>query len=433
MSNSTPTASETPTKQGVFKPYAGVWAIPAIRSAVIVGFLSRVPNFGLGLLLTLHIVQHLDPRYSAAGVAVAVFTVAATLSGPWRGHLLDRRGLRRTMIPSLLVIGACVVVAPVLNFYALLALMIPLGAMAFPTFSILRQVMVANAPAELRRTAMSLDSVVVEFAYMAGPILGVVAATTLGTRLALWVFGGAWVLGSAWLTWLNPPIRSDQVDAVPSTEPGPSASEMAALDQASAHDDRASDQPRPGRLGPWLTPGILALFIALIAAGFVLGGTELGTVAALRSMDHPGLIGWSLALWGAGSAVGGIVHGALKKPVPVMWLLIGLGATTVPLAWSPNGLVFAILLFITGLFCAPTLAASAEILSNLVPEQYLGQAMGWHGSATNGGVAMSPPLVGAVMDARGWRWGFVVTGVLGLCGAAALMLATALRRRRSSS
>lgn len=405
-------------------PYAAVLRVPAIRHATIVGFISRVPNFGLGVLLTLHIVQRLDPRYSAAGLVAGVFTVGATISGPWRGHLLDRVGLRRTMVPSLLVVGACVAVAPLLGYWGLLALMAPLGLMSFPTFSILRQVMVANAPADLRRTAMSLDSVVVEFAYMSGPTLGVWAATAIDTRLALWIFGGAWVLGSAWLTWLNPPIATG-ADA----ETGPAASEQAALDLADS-DTPADVTPVP-QTSPraWVTPGVVGLLLALAASGFVLGGTELATVAGLRSLGRPGSIGWQLAIWGAGSAVGGLVLGALKRPVPVVALLGMLGLTALPLALANSAGSFAALLFITGLFCAPTLAASAEVLSHQVPGRFLGQAMGWHGSAVNAGVALAPPLVGGIMDAVGWRSGYLATGVLGLAGAAVLIAAQALRRR----
>ena len=408
---------------GVLKPYADVWRIAPIRSAMIVGALSRIPNFAMGVLLTLHIVLRLDPRYSAAGIVAAVFTVAAMISSPWRGHLLDTLGLRRTMLPSLVVVSICVAVAPVLSYWWLLVVMVPFGLMSFPTFSVLRQVMVANAPDDLRRTAMSLDSVIVEICYMAGPTLGVIAATTLDTRLALWIFGAWWILGSVALTWLDPPITRTPETVVPSSA---TPQEQAALDLAGAEDEgRLNSSPLS-----WLSPGLVALIIAVVGAGFVLGGTDLSTVAGLRTLGHAESIGWQLGIWGLGSAVGGTIHGALPRPVPVVWLLALLGLTTIPLALAGGLGSFAVLLAVTGLFCAPTLAASAELISRQVPERFLGQAMGWHGAALSAGVAAAPPLVGWIMDARGWPAGFVLTGGLGAAAAAVLALARLVRRRR---
>ncbi len=411
--------------QGLLAPYAAVLRIKPIRQAMVVGTLSRVPNFAISVLLTLHIVQRLDPRYSAAGLVAAVFTIAATISSPWRGHLLDTLGLRRTMLPSLVVVSICIALAPVMSYWWLLAVMVPLGLMSFPTFSVLRQVMVANAPDELRRTAMSLDSVVVEFCYMAGPTLGVIAATQLDTRVALWIFGTWWVLGSAALTWLDPQITRTPGGSAPANV---NPHEQAALDLA---------EPLPGSTRTrsplsWLSPGLLAMVAAVVGAGFVLGGTDLSTVAGLRTLGHPEAIGWQLAIWGLGSAIGGTIHGALPRPVPVVWLLILLGATTVPLAFAGDLVTFAVLLGVTGLFCAPTLAASAELISRQVPERFLGQAMGWHGAALSAGVAVAPPLVGSVMDAHGWPAGFALTGGLGaVAGMALLVTRTVWRLRRA--
>ncbi len=417
-------ASVSVSGQGVLQPYVAVLRIAPIRHAMLVGALSRIPNFAISVLLTLHIVQRLDPSYSAAGLVAAVFTIAATVSSPWRGHLLDTLGLRRTMLPSLVIVSICIALAPVMSYWWLLVVMVPLGLMSFPTFSVLRQVMVANAPDDLRRTAMSLDSVVVEFCYMAGPTLGVIAATRFDTRLALWIFGAAWVVGSAALTWLNPPITRTPGESTPANV---NPQEQAALDLAAGAGRRARTGSSPLT---WLSPGLLALIVAVIGAGFVLGGTDLSTVAGLRTLGHPEAIGWQLAIWGLGSAIGGTIHGALPRPIPVVWLLALLGATTIPLALAGNLVSFGVLLGVTGLFCAPTLAASAELISRQVPERFLGQAMGWHGAALSAGVAVAPPLVGSIMDAHGWPAGFVLTGGLGAMAAAALLLVRTLRRLR---
>ena len=49
--------------------YRPVWAVPAVRRAVALGFLVRMPMFTIGILVTIHVVTALGRSYTAAGVA----------------------------------------------------------------------------------------------------------------------------------------------------------------------------------------------------------------------------------------------------------------------------------------------------------------------------------------------------------------------------
>ena len=67
---------------------------------------------------------------------------------------------------------------------------------------------------------------------------------------------------------------------------------------------------------------------------------EAEVVAALREMGHQSWIGWQLAVWGAGSAIGGLVYGAAHPAVPharqFRWLVAALAvASTLPLLGAP--------------------------------------------------------------------------------------------------
>ena len=88
-------------------PYQRVLAVRPLRQALLLGILVRIPIFAGGVVLTLHVVQTLGRSYGAAGLVTAGATVAIAVSGPWRGRLLDRMGLRRVVLPSLLVSAAC--------------------------------------------------------------------------------------------------------------------------------------------------------------------------------------------------------------------------------------------------------------------------------------------------------------------------------------
>jgi MFS family permease len=388
--------------------YRPVLALPAARAALLLGFFIRVPLFAGGVILTLHVVTALHRSYGEAGLLTAAATVALALSSPWRGRMLDQRGLRRVVIPSLVVQAVCWSIAPWVDYWPLLALAALGGLFAVPTFSILRQVLVAAVPEDQRRTALSLDSIGTEFSFMAGPALGVWAATMWHTGWAIFVFEWLSVIAGIVLAVLNPALR------------------------AAAGSSGALEQPEgPARVRSWFSLQVLAVLGASAAATVVLAGTDVSIVATLRDMDAQQHIGWVLALWGAGSIIGGVVYGAWHRSIEAFWLLAGLALVTAPVALAANLPVAAVLILVSGLFCAPTITATVDTLTRLVPEASRGEAIGWHGSSMTAGMALGAPVAGFAIDSGGWRWGYVVVSVLGLAVAAVGGLVLAGRSRRA--
>ena len=163
-------------------PYRAALASPGLRSALVLGAFVRIPVFSAGVLLTVHVVTTLGESYAAAGLLAAVATVAIAVSGPWRGRLLDRIGLRRVVLPSTLVALVCWSVAPWVGYLPLLVLAGLAGLFVIPTFSIIRQAVIAAVPPTERRTAISLDSVAVEISFIVGPAVSIWAAAHWDTR-----------------------------------------------------------------------------------------------------------------------------------------------------------------------------------------------------------------------------------------------------------
>jgi MFS family permease len=239
--------------------------------------------------------------------------------------------------------------------------------------------------------------------FMIGPALGVLLATVWATPWALFACAFASIAGGAAIWLANPPLRAEQV-------------------VSAAHAD-ASRRDRS-----WVTPAVFAVLAACAAATMVLTATDVGVVAALRHMNHQSWIGWELAVWGLGSAVGGLVYGAMHRSMPVAILLALLAGTTIPITVAHDPATLAVLLFVSGLFCAPTLTATVDSLSRIVPERVRGEALGWHGSALTAGSAIGAPLAGMAIDHWGWHGGFVLPGIIGLAVAAGLLAVTGRRR-----
>lgn len=394
--------------------YRPVLALPDARAALLLGFFIRVPLFAGGVILTLHVVSALHRSYGAAGLLTTAATIALALSSPWRGRMLDRRGLRRVVVPSLFVQAICWSIAPWVDYWWLMGLAALAGLFAVPTFSILRQVLVAVVPEEQRRTALSLDSIGTEFSFMAGPALGVWAATVWHTGWAIFLFEWLSIIAGIVLAVVNPAIRASVVAAA--------ADGVAELrhSEGTAPTTGAADPARS-----WFSLQVLAVLAASAAATVVLAGTDVSIVATLRDMGAQQHIGWVLALWGAGSIVGGVVYGAWHRSIEAFWLLAGLAVVTAPVALAANLPTAAVLILVSGLFCAPTITATVDTLTRLVPERSRGEAIGWHGSSMTTGMALGAPLAGFAIDAGGWRWGYVVVSVIGLlvAGVGAVLLA----------
>ena len=194
-------------------------------------------------------------------------------------------------------------IAPWVGYWALLAFVGLAGLFVVPTFSIVRQVLIGAVADEQRTAVLSVDSVVVEFSFMIGPVLGVLAAVYLDTAVALMICQLVAALGTLVLWIDNPPIVQESQDGA-------------------AHH----------RLRDWLTPAVMVVFALCVGATVILTGEDLGIVAAMRAMQHTSSIGWVLALWGFGSALGGIVYGALPRHPPAAVLLVLLGASTTGVA-----------------------------------------------------------------------------------------------------
>ncbi|HMM95907.1 MFS transporter [Phycicoccus sp.] len=380
-------------------PYRRVLSRPSLRRTLVLGSVSRVAMFGTPVIVALHVVTTLGQGYARAGLVGAFVTIAIAVGGPWRGRLLDRHGLRAVVGPSVLVSGACWLTAPFVGYWALVALATVAGIFVVPVSSILRQAVVAAVPAEDRRTALSLDSAVMELTFMVAPALAVWWAAQGSTTWVLFSVQ-AFGLGAGLLLWLvDPPLRHD-------SDP---------------------DHPHDAHRSRWLRGPFLGVIAMVVATAVILAGSDLGFVATSRDLGAVRSLSLVIVLWGLGSLVGGLAYGALSREVPARWLLLALALVTAPMAFVTTVHQLAALALLAGLLCAPTITATVDEALQLVPPDARGEAMGWHASALTAGGAVGAPLAGFVADHQGGPSGFLAVAAV---GAAVVLVVVALRPRR---
>lgn len=373
------------------------------RRILLLGFFLRIPVFSVSVILTLHVVQGLHRGYADAGLVAAAATLAIAVSEPLRGRMLDRFGLRAVMLPLLAGTALCWMIAPFVGYWKLLLLAAIGGILASPTFSVIRQALMAAVDLEDRRTALSLDGVVLELACMVGPLVSVWLTTVLSTAQVLFLVEMSGVAGGLVLWWRNPSLRSTDA-ATPAA---------------------GSAVPRTA----WFRPGFLAVCGAVAAASIVLTGSDVSIVAAVQQWHAVPVMGLILVCWSSGSIVGGLVYGMLPRAVSPFTLLFALAVATVPLALADGVVKMATLALVAGLFCAPTVTSTVDALSRMVPAAARGEALGWHGSFMMAGSAVGSPLAGLAIDRAGFQGGFVAVAVIGIAVAAAGWGAMRMRRR----
>ena len=429
-----------------FALYRELLAVQSIRRLLLVGMVARIPHSAAGVLLTLHIVLALDKGYAAAGAAAAVMTIGIAVGAPWRGRRVDAVGLRRALIPSAVSEAVIWSVVPHVSYEWLLPLVFVGGLLTLPIFSVIRQSLGVLADGDQRRTAFALDSIATEMVFMIGPAVGAVVATSGFTVPGLTVVGVSTSLAGLFLIWFNPPTRS-----VAQTEEGEAdqrhAAEVAVISAAPAHLQEAAADLVPAGAGPanrsqtglrgrvahnfaWFTAAVAAVFAVAAGTGMVLSGTDVGIVAALEIGGHQGEIGIVFLFWCAASVVGGLVYGAMHRPVSPILLLLGMAALTIPMGFAQDTWTLAFVSILPGLLCAPVLSSASEKVADLVAEDRRGEAMGWYGSALTAGVALGAPLAGIFIDGTGPSGGFVAVGAAGVVLCLVGLLLKAVRRRR---
>jgi MFS family permease len=382
--------------------YLSVLRLPGVRSAMVLMLLARIPTTASGMTLTLHVVLTLDQGYGAAGLVGTAATIGIALGAPLMGRLTDHRGLRTVLVLSTLTEGLFWFTAPVLPYPVLLVTSLLTGLTVIPTMSIGRQVLTALVPEAERRTALAVDSMAVEVAYMAGPALGVLLTTSADSRTALWTVGAAMVASGIALHIANPPLRGE-------------------------HEEVSGVRP-PRR--EWLTPPVLGVLVTSCGGVLVLAGMEVSLVAALQEQGRIGWTGALVIVMCLASLTGGFVYGGLVKAPTPRTLMALLGLLAIPVGLATGSLwVLAVALVPANLLAAPVIASTGEVITRLTPVAVRGEAMGLQGSAFTLGAAAGAPLAGFVIDHSSAGWGFAATGAVG----AAIAAVGALLDRRETA
>ncbi|MFD0022334.1 MFS transporter [Streptomyces sp. NPDC058382] len=365
--------------------YATVLRTPhALRTfgAALLGRLS----YGVVPLALLLAVKDTTGSYSVAGGLMALYGAASVSLSPARAALIDRHGPRRVLSPmaglyaALLTALALATWNPGAPALLLGVLTVAAGACTPPLGPVMRTLWSDLVPdRELLQRAYSLDGVAEELLYVTGPLL--VGVIVRAGRPAAGVLAGAVLVFVGAVALVSSPAVS-----------------------------RAPASPEPPGAGAPATPrlrlrGIAALrhtVLVTASVGLGLGALDLLLVAFTEQNGRAADVSWVLAALSAGSAVGGLLYGAVRwgsaSRVRLPVAAAGLGATLMVAGVSPGLYVLIPVVAVAGLFVAPALTTAYLIADESVDASRRTQAGAWVNTAFNAGASAGTAAVGLLVD-----------------------------------
>jgi MFS family permease len=386
---STATTAALPT------PIRTVLRTPGVTRVFATSLLGRLPAGAAALVLILHI-QGLTGSYAKGGLTAGCYALSFGLAAPLLGRMVDVRG-QTTVLRAGATVSAGAMVAIALlpsgaPLGAFIGAAVVAGAAHPPLGACMRALWPDLLPKSTRHVAYSFESAAMEVVYLLGPlaIAGGIGAWSTSAAMAacgLFLFAGTMLFS------LTPASARWRAEAAEHRHFG------AAL--------RSS--------------GVRTLVLVMALIGVCFGAVEVAVPAFADADGHRGLAGPLLAVWGAGSLVGGLLAtraAAAADPVGRVAMLLGLVALGHVLpAFATGTFLLGVLLFIGGSSVAPALAGTNGLLDRVAPTGALTESFTWLTTGLLGGISVGGVVGGALADGPGASWALGAAAVASALGA----------------
>jgi MFS family permease len=381
--------------------YRDLLRTPGVVRVAVPSLVGRLP-IGMLTLLFVLVVAAGTGSYAAAGLATAANSAMTAAAGPALGRLADRGHAVAVLVCCGLSQAALLVAlvlalrsgAPAWTAVLLAGLA---GAVNPPIDPVTRAVLPRIAP-EQTHTAYALDAIAIELTYVVGPVVVGLVTAFADAYAATIVAAVVTVAGSIGLA-TAPAVRRGW--------PAP---------------------PARRRASPVRSGGMLVVLGVAGLASVAYGVMEVAIPAHAAFEGHADQAGILVAVWSAGSVVGGLWYSGRTLRTPP-WrqygiLMLANVAGFAVILLQQNLWTLGLLLFFAGLFIAPTTTLEFTLVAELSPDEARTEAFTWANSAVYVGFAAGSTLAGtALSGVLGTADGLTVAGAcaVGVVAAGALL------------
>jgi len=388
-----------------FDRYTRLFHTPGLRAALLASIVGRLPMGLAGLAILLY-VQSGTASFAVAGMISAFYVLGVAAIAPLIGRMIDRVGPRPLLLSSAVIYPSAMIALVLLaengatvGWLAVSALIA--GAMLPPITVCMRTLFPRIlADADMLQTAYSVDSIVVESIFVAGPAL-IALFVAMEFRSGAVLFAAICAIIGSVLFMRAPVIRMWT---------------------------RPTTHVRTSLLGPLRNRRLLMLYAATALYSIAFGLLEVAITALATTQGRPAAAGVILALASVGSGMGALVYGsrgwamAPQRQYVVAQFAMAIGLFT--LAPVTNLYWLALLCMIACSPMAPVIALQSILVARFTPRAMLAESFTWAATALLSGVSAGIAAGGVLVDGHAPSIAMIAAGISTL--SAALLSALAI-------
>ena len=371
------------------RPYLELLRRPGALSITVAHSLGRFTP-GMILLALILALREGGYAYATVGLVTGAHQLGVALSSPVTGRLADVLGHREVLVPTgvLYFAGAGTLAFGVQQSWAGASLVIAaLGTGLFspPLTACARAAYGAMFAGRERERAFILSSSNIELGFLAGPLLTVAIATTLGGRFAV-VAAGAGVLIGALVYATGPRIEATSARVL---EEGVSRWSGGAFEVLSSR-------------------GLRAMVLVYLGISSSFGLFDIFAASVSEAAGRPGFAGVMISLIAIASLVAGFLYGARiwqgtlrERMLRIALLFVGVQLL---LAGAAGDLrLLAAVVLIAGAVVGPMNVNGFQLVDDVSPPRSRAEAQSWTQAAIYLGSAIGGAVGGIVVDLAGPR------------------------------
>ncbi len=367
----------------------------SLKWAFVLGFVGFITSFGA------HIVAVNLPFYAEKvgigltmiGVLIAVYDFAEIIAKPIFGGLADKKGMKKAMLAGIILFIIASLMYPFVSPKLLIVVRFfqGLGAAALSAVSL---AMVGTLYKENKGKAFGIYNAIKGAGYVVSPVIG--GAIVMNTNFSgiFYATAAIGVIGF-FLALTLPKDKQKNAEAFDDDD------DFSVKSLFSVFKNKT--------LMPWFLIIIINMFFVGILFGFLpvrihaLGydAFHTGLIVSVTTISY--LLIQPFAGWLA------------DKLNPIFTLRIGMLLSCLTTAAIPfvTGVYLIIICILAGIGIGTVWTNSDALVSKLAKENAMGATMGVAGSFKELGDMIGPLLMGAISQALGLKWGFVLCAVLG--------------------